>query len=525
MLAALTPATARDNGTWTQPYTGTYSTSAGVFNVTNSGSGSAIEGTSSSGNGLYGQSSSSAGVSGLSTTSDGVYGESGGTSSQGSGVYGYDSSTGAGVYGENGSTGVGVYGYNSSSGAGVYAVSNSGGGVEGFSTSGTGMYGSSSSGVAIYGTSTNNYGVSAQTSNSSYAGVFGYNTNSTSGNGVTGSSNGSGGNGVEGDGNGGTSAAGVYGVSTSGGTGVIGQSGGTYSNVTGSGLHGIGSTYGVYGTGPTGVHGSSSSAYGSGVYGISSGSAAFGVYGSSSAGDGIYGTSSAGGYGGIYAAGTGSANVALYATGGTDYVATFNGDINVLGTVYKDADDFKIDDPVDPGNKYLVHCCVESNEMINIYRGSMIFDSEGRAIVTMPSWFQAENMDFNYQLTCIGKSAPVYISKEIANNQFELGGGLPGLKVCWVVTGARHDPWAAAHPLVVEQDKRGAERGKYRNPEVYGNPKSAGIGYMINAPAERREINRSSTEVATKYRSRPTVSKATLINVRRVERPIRHIGH
>jgi hypothetical protein len=47
----------------------------------------------------------------------------------------------------------------------------------------------------------------------------------------------------------------------------------------------------------------------------------------------------------------------------------------------------------------------------------------------------------------------VFISKEIAHNKFVIAGGAPGIKVCWQVTGVRHDAYAEQHRLAVEIDK------------------------------------------------------------------------
>jgi len=58
---------------------------------------------------------------------------------------------------------------------------------------------------------------------------------------------------------------------------------------------------------------------------------------------------------------------------------------------------FKIDHPVDPANKYLYHCAVESPDMKNIYDGVVTLDSAGEAVVELPAWFEALNQDFRYQ--------------------------------------------------------------------------------------------------------------------------------
>ena len=154
----------------------------------------------------------------------------------------------------------------------------------------------------------------------------------------------------------------------------------------------------------------------------------------------------------------------------------FAGSLHVAGTLSKGAGSFKIDHPLDPANKYLEHSFVESPDMMNIYNGNAILDKKGEATVPLPDWFEALNRDFCYQLTCIGAFAPVYIAEEISHNHFKIAGGRPGTKVSWQVTGIRHDAYAEAHRIQVEEEKTGDERGAYLNPELFGQSESKRIG-------------------------------------------------
>ena len=52
------------------------------------------------------------------------------------------------------------------------------------------------------------------------------------------------------------------------------------------------------------------------------------------------------------------------------------------------------------------------------------------------------------------------------------------MKVSWQVTGIRHDAYANAHRIEVETDKSPEEIGRYLQPEVFGKPKSEGIGAL-----------------------------------------------
>ncbi len=140
----------------------------------------------------------------------------------------------------------------------------------------------------------------------------------------------------------------------------------------------------------------------------------------------------------------------------------FAGNLNVTGTVSKGGGSFKIDHPLDPSNKTLSHSFVESPDMMNIYNGVANMDAKGRASVSLPDWFESLNGDFRYLLTAIGAPQPeLYIAEEIHSNRFTIAGGKPGAKVSWQVTGIRHDAYANAHRIRVEEDKPATEHGSY----------------------------------------------------------------
>ena len=102
--------------------------------------------------------------------------------------------------------------------------------------------------------------------------------------------------------------------------------------------------------------------------------------GGTSQGDGSPGVEAIGGDG----EGAAEGGYGLYAAGGvnTQFVALFDGDIEVAGNVSKAGGSFKIDHPLDPENKYLYHSFVESPDMMNIYNGNVVTDGSGTAIVT-----------------------------------------------------------------------------------------------------------------------------------------------
>jgi hypothetical protein len=174
-------------------------------------------------------------------------------------------------------------------------------------------------------------------------------------------------------------------------------------------------------------------------------------------------------------------NYAVYGSAlgtGTNWAGYFAGDVDVLGVLYGGSPVFKVDHPLDPEGKYLVHAGVESDEMLNVYSGSATLDARGEATVDMPDWFEAFNQDLRYQLTCIGGFAPVYIAEEISDGRFTIAGGEPAMKVSWMVTGTRRDRFSEENRIVVEEEKPPREAGKYLHPELYGRSKEDGIGYL-----------------------------------------------
>jgi len=174
-------------------------------------------------------------------------------------------------------------------------------------------------------------------------------------------------------------------------------------------------------------------------------------------------------------------NYAVYgwSTGPASYAGYFVGDVEVNGHLEATSKSFKVDHPLDPENKYLVHACIESDEMVNVYSGNVVLDGRGEARVELPDWFEAMNTDFRYQLTAVGAPGPnLYVSEKIDGNRFAIAGGDPGMEVSWQVTGVRHDPYAEANPIVVEQDKAPHEVGKYRHPELYGRSATEATHYV-----------------------------------------------
>ena len=264
----------------------------------------------------------------------------------------------------------------------------------------------------------------------------------------------SGGNGVTGYGGAATNTAAE---STYGGVGVLGQGG--LGNPSGNGSSGGfgGEFFGGDSGGGTNGYG------GDGVV----------SFGGSPNGIGLY----------VYSAGESTANVA----------AVFIGGVDVYGTLYKSSGAFKIDHPVDPENKFLIHSFVESPDMMNVYNGNVVTDGSGTAIVTLPDWFESLNRDFRYQLTAIGQPAQAWIGSKVANNKFVIKTSKGGVEVSWQITGIRQDAWANAHRLPTEVNKSQQERGHYIHPELYGHAGEASIP-EITHPEQKLKPAQMSTE-------------------------------
>jgi hypothetical protein len=171
------------------------------------------------------------------------------------------------------------------------------------------------------------------------------------------------------------------------------------------------------------------------------------------------------------------ANGPALAAGGTAFAVYIDGLGNLAadGTISGAAKNFRIDHPLDPANKFLNHTSIESSEMLNLYTGNAVLGADGSATVSLPEWFTALNRDFRYQLTPVGRFAQLYIAEEVTANKFRIAGGRAGMKVSWQITGVRHDAYAKAHPMVVEPEKQGDERGHYLHPDAFGQPAELGI--------------------------------------------------
>lgn len=237
----------------------------------------------------------------------------------------------------------------------------------------------------------------------------------------------------------GSSSGGAYGVS-----GQIESTGTGTAGIYGNNLRTTGG-YGTYGIGHSGVVGETNYQLGFGVYGRN-----YDAIGPLGNAVGTYGM----GYVGVWGDQTDVNGFSVYA----------NGDFGAAGTKA-----FYIDHPQDPENKYLRHFSIESDEVINLYRGTVAFDSNGEAVVEMPAYFESVNTNFSYQLTPVGGYAPLYIKEKMKDGKFVIAGGAEGLEVSWVVHAERNDPYLEQNPNKrnVEVEKEDWNKGKYLQPQLY----------------------------------------------------------
>ncbi|MBI4548599.1 MAG: hypothetical protein HY707_11495 [Ignavibacteriae bacterium] len=176
-----------------------------------------------------------------------------------------------------------------------------------------------------------------------------------------------------------------------------------------------------------------------------------------------------------------------YAYLGTNTNAVFgSGNLTITGSK-----SFRIDHPLDPENKYLLHYCAEGPEPINAYSGNVTTDAQGIAWITLPDWFEEINRDFRYTLTVVDDGdvndfVQAKVIRKIRGNRFAIKTSRPRVEVSWEVKGVRNDLWVRAYGAPVEALKLGSERGTYQHPELYGKPKEMGPG-LRGTPARAGE--------------------------------------
>jgi hypothetical protein len=131
----------------------------------------------------------------------------------------------------------------------------------------------------------------------------------------------------------------------------------------------------------------------------------------------------------------------------------------------------------------------------------------------MPDWFEALNMEFRYQLTCVGGYAPVYVAEKIKGNRFKIAGATKGLEISWQVTGIRHDAYAEKNRIQVEVEKSETEKGTYLHPEVFGKSADKGVYYKM---LQQHAVPKTTGPATEEVRAAEQIPGTT---VYKVERP------
>lgn len=241
----------------------------------------------------------------------------------------------------------------------------------------------------------------------------------------------------------------ILGNSSAAGFGVSGQiasTGTAQAGVYGNNLRTSGG-HGVWGFGYNGTVGETNYSPAYGLYGYNHGTADPGV---GAAGLGITGIAGQ------------STNLALsygvysFDDGGIVGALDVGGNFSAGGTKA-----FRIQHPLKP-NMFLKHFCLESPEVLNVYRGNAILDANGEAIISLPEYFSSININFSYNLTPIGNSAPeLHVKNEVKGNAFSVAGGKPNSKISWTLFAERNDKYIQENPdskqievVQTERDKK-----------------------------------------------------------------------
>ncbi len=259
-------------------------------------------------------------------------------------------------------------------------------------------------------------------------------------------------------------ASAIVGNSSGAAFGVSGQvesTGTATAGVYGSNLRTTGG-HGVYGIGVNGLVGETNYSQGNAVWGENFDQIAPIGNGAGVAGKGYYGVIGEDRYlGGVVGA----------------YGVVANGDMGATGVKT-----FMIDHPMDPENKILRHFSTESNEVLNIYRGNVTFDTTGTATVYLPEYYDSINKNPSYHLTPIGGYAQLFILQEIGDGYFIIGGGSQGLKASWTVYAERNDLYLQQYPEKREAviEKREGQKGYYFMPQLYNLSKDKAMFKSLN---------------------------------------------
>lgn len=188
---------------------------------------------------------------------------------------------------------------------------------------------------------------------------------------------------------------------------------------------------------------------GTGVYGVGRSTTGlnYGVYGQSDSDNGV-------GVSGITFAKTGpTIGVLGTATSPQGFGVFSRGPMATDSTL-----GVRMDDPLHPDEKYLMHYATVAPDPMDEYSGTTTTDDNGEAWVALPAYFDRINRDFRYQLTVVDDTdsttfVQAKIAKPIAANRFKIRTSAPRVKVCWDVKAVRTDSFMRQHPVPAELPK------------------------------------------------------------------------
>ncbi len=158
---------------------------------------------------------------------------------------------------------------------------------------------------------------------------------------------------------------------------------------------------------------------------------------------------------------------------------------------------FRIDHPLDPENKYLLHYSSESPMPQNFYVGNVVTDAQGHAWVTLPDYFSEINRNFKYQLTVVdGENTNDFVMAKVAtkikDGRFLIRTNAPNTEVSWRVDADRNDLYVRNRPTKDVVEKESFERGRYQHPEFYG------LGFERGMEQDERQIGQQRAPASSK---------------------------
>ncbi|OGC43550.1 hypothetical protein A2Y85_07620 [candidate division WOR-3 bacterium RBG_13_43_14] len=196
-------------------------------------------------------------------------------------------------------------------------------------------------------------------------------------------------------------------------------------------------------------------------------------------------------------------NYSTYVTSGHDNSAAFTTSHTTAANQVRAAAfstgtmDFAMDHPANPMNKILNQYGVSSDEVMSVYRGSVVLDADGRARVDLPDYFDDINRNPMIQLTGVGSADVVYVAEDVRGNTFAIG-GKPDMKVYWTVTAERTDIHAeiARVQTPVVQEKTGDLRGHSIDDDamigIYDGIKSKNPQLFVFKTADGQRVHEES---------------------------------